>query len=104
MTYTDEKLVELGEVAISLENIEEIESEFDGVSEVISESSANSAKKSLMVDHDFHVFTGETEIEQTLSTFDFLFYSLIVEHLDIVVEHLYLDSAEVDLFGILKIK
>ena len=48
--------MELGEITICLENIEQVEGKLDGLFVVISQSSRDCAKKSLVLQHYLHIF------------------------------------------------
>jgi hypothetical protein len=91
--------VELGEVAVGLEDVEEVESELDGLLVVVPESPGYCSEQCLVIEHDLHVLVAETQVEQTLGASDFVFDLLLVEQLDVVVEQFDVHLAEVDLLG-----
>ena len=75
----DEKLMELGEVWVSLEYIEEVESHFQGLLVVVSESTRDSAHEGVMFQHKLHILIGETEEEQTHSTLYLLLNLILIK-------------------------
>ena len=79
------EFVELSEVRISLEDVQQIQSELERLLIIISESTGYGSKQSLMLQHVLHVLVTKTEVQQAHSTLHLLFNCLLVKALDVLV-------------------
>jgi hypothetical protein len=77
--------VKLGEIGVSLEDIEEIKCELQTFLELIPESSGDCAEQGLVLNHELHVFVRKAQEEQTHRSLHLLLYLLVVELLQIVI-------------------
>ena len=81
-----EELMELREVRIRLENVQQVQSQVDGLLVVVAKRTRYSSEKRLVVEHDFHVLVGETKVEKRHCTLSFGISILIIEHLQVGVD------------------
>ena len=58
----DQELMELGEVAISLKDIQQVQSQFNRLFVVISQRSGHGAQQGVVLKHDLHIFVAQTQV------------------------------------------
>ena len=80
-----QKFMELSKVRVSLENIQQIQSQFYRLFIVVTESPTHSAEESLVFEHDLHILVAQAQEEDALSSLCLEGDVLLVEHLDVVV-------------------
>ena len=78
--------MELGEVAVCLEYVKQVQSQFNTLFVIVSKGSTNSTKKCFMFQHDLHVFIAQAEIKNALGTLCFLYHIFFVKKLDVVIK------------------
>ena len=92
-----EKLVELGEVGVRLEDVQQVQSQINGLLVVVAECARHSAEECLVVKHDLHILVREAQIEQGHGSFSLGVARLVVEHLEVVINLVNVNLREVDL-------
>ena len=90
-----QKLVELGEIAIRLENVQQVESHIQRVFELFSESTGNDTEEGFVLKHKNHILVVVTKVEERHGGFDFRLSLVLVELLDVIVDILNVDLRKI---------
>lgn len=81
-----QKLVELCEVAVRLEDIQQVQSKINAFLVVIAQSSRYCAKQCLVIKHVLHILVTETKVEQRHGTLRLYLHTFVIEHFKISIE------------------
>ena len=92
-----EELVELSEVGIRLKDIQQVQSQIDGLFVVVPKRARYGAEERLVVKHDLHILVRKAQIEQRHGSFGLGVSRLVVEHLEVVVDLVDVNRREVNL-------
>jgi hypothetical protein len=93
-----EEFVELSKVRIRLEDVKQIQCEFERLLIIISERAGYGSKQSFMLQHVLHVLVTKAEVEQTHSALNLLLNCLLVKAFDVLIQILYTYLGEVNLW------
>jgi hypothetical protein len=89
--------MKLSEIRVGLEDIQQVEGQFEGLLVVVSQGTRDSPEESLVLEHILHVFVGETEVKEAHRTLDLVLYLFFIETLNISVQILHADFREINL-------